>query len=96
VTVISVQHRGLRALLEDDDHRYLNPSQVDRIRKVLTALIASRSIDDFVWGAPPGWRVHRLRGARQGEWSVSISRNWRITFVEKDGLLSHLDLEDYH
>ena len=92
----SVRHRGLRTLLEQDDARYLRASQVDRVKKILTALVASRNIHDFVEGAPPGWRVHGLLGARQGVWSVSVSRNWRITFVEEDGALNRLDLEDYH
>ena len=94
--VRSVRHRGLRTLLEQDDPRFLQPTQVDRVRKILTALIASRSIHALVEGAPPGWRVHRLSGPRLGAWSISVSRNWRITFVEEDGFLSHLDLEDYH
>lgn len=82
--------------MERDEPKYLRPTQVDRVRKVLTALIASRDIREFVECAPPGWRVHRLLGPRKGVWSVSVSRNWRITFVEESGFLSHLDLEDYH
>lgn len=66
------------------------------MRKILTVLIASRSIYDFAAGSPPGWRVHRLLGARRGVWSVSVCRNWRITFVEENGFLHDLDLEDYH
>ena len=82
--------------MERDDPRYLSPNQLDRVRKVLTALIASGNIHDFAEGAPPGWRVHRLLGAREGVWSVSVSRSWRITFVEQHGFVSDLNLEDYH
>ena len=46
--------------------------------------------------APIGWRIHRLAGARRGQWSVAVSGNWRITFDEADGVVSALDLEDYH
>jgi len=42
---------------------------VDRVKKVLSALIASRNIHDFANGSPPGWRVHRLSGGRDGVWS---------------------------
>lgn len=96
MVVRSVRHRGLRALLERDDPRFLRATQVDKVRKILTALIASRSLHAFVAGTPPGWRVHRLLGVRQGAWSISVSRNWRITFFEEDGVLTHLNLEDYH
>ena len=46
--------------------------------------------------AAPEWRVHRLSGERRDEWSVSVSGNWRITFVERNGAIEHLNLEDYH
>ena len=92
----SVRHRGLRALLEHDSPRYLRPDQVHRIRNILTALILARDMDDFTRAAPIGWRIHRLAGARRGQWSVAVSRNWRITFNTAGGVVSHLDLEDYH
>ena len=46
--------------------------------------------------APRGWRVHRLSGDRRDEWSVSVSGNWRITFLEDDGFVDRVNLEDYH
>lgn len=68
----------------------------DRVRKILTALILAESMDAFIAGAPPGWRVHQLAGDRKGVWSVSATGNWRITFIEKRGAIADLDLEDYH
>ena len=92
----SVRHRGLLNLIEKDSTRYLRSELVNRVRNVLTALILAESIDNLAANAPPGWRVHRLSGDRLNEWSVSISRNWRITFREEDGYIDHLHLEDYH
>ena len=94
--VRSVRHRGLRRLIEDDNPRFLRNDLVDRVRKVLTALILAERIDRFIADAPPGWRVHRLSGDRQNEWSVSVSGNWRITFGEEGGYVDRLNLEDYH
>ena len=91
-----MRHRGLRLLIEDDDTRLLEGRLVDRIRNVLTLLIVSESIGSFITDAPRGWRVHRLSGERQLEWSVSISGNWRITFEHIDGAIHRLNLEDYH
>lgn len=92
----SVRHRGLRALLEHDNPRYLQPAQVPRARNILTALILAEQMNEFVARAPVGWRIHRLSGSRQGLWSVAVSRNWRITFVEEDGVVTRLNPEDYH
>ena len=94
--VRSVRHKGLCRLIEDDSPRFLRPNLVDRVRKILTALILAEHIDGFIADASPGWRVHRLSGDRQDEWSVSVSGNWRITFEEEDGYIDRLNLEDYH
>ena len=81
----SIRHRGLRRLVEDDDPRFLQPAMVDRVRKVLTSLILADGLEGLIADAPSGWRLHRLSGGRRGEWSVSVSGNWRITFEEEDG-----------
>ena len=94
--VRTVRHRGLRYLLEEDNARFLPQNLVDRVRKILTALILAEHIDAFIADAPPGWRVHRLSGDRRDEWSVSVSGNWRITFKEQDGYIDRLKMEDYH
>jgi toxin HigB-1 len=52
---------------------------VRRVRNVLAVLIAARSMEAVA--GPPGWRVHQLSGDRAGTWSISVSGNWRITFV---------------
>ena len=92
----SVHHRGLRLLIEDDSPRFLQHNLVDRVRKILTALILAEGLDRFIADAPRGWRVHRLSGDRQDEWSISVSGNWRITFAEEDGYIDRVNLEDYH
>ena len=96
MVVRSVRHRGLRRLIEEDNPRFLQQNLVDRVRKILTALILAEHIDGFIADAPPGWCVHRLLGDRQDEWSVSVSGNWRITFKEEDNYIDRLNLEDYH
>ena len=92
----SVRHEGLLRLVQDDDPRFLAPNLVDRVRKVLTAMVLAENPGAFITDAPPGWRVHKLSGNRKDEWSVSISGNWRITFEEQDGAIYGLNLEDYH
>ena len=96
MNIRSISHRGLRRLVEEDNAQYLPTNLVSRIRNVLTALVLAENMDSFDRVALPGWRVHRLSGDRQKEWSVSVSGNWRITFQESDGWLESLDLEDYH
>lgn len=39
---------------------------------------------------------HPLKGDRKGEWVVSVSGNWRITFEFRDSNAYSLNYEDYH
>ena len=86
----------MRRLIEDDNPRLLRPDLVDRVRKILTALLLAENLESFIVDAPPGWRVHRLSGNRRNEWSISVSANWRITFEEEEASVDYLNLEDYH
>ncbi len=86
----------MRWLIEDDNPRFLQQGMADRIRNILTALVLAEDIGSFINDAPPGWRIHRLSGDRQDEWSISVSGNWRIAFEEVTGYIDRLNLEDYH
>jgi toxin HigB-1 len=47
--------------------------------------------------APPNWGAHELTGDRAGTWSLTVTRNWRMTFrITEDGAVADVDLEDYH
>lgn len=82
--------------MNDDDMSGLPPSHVDKIRKMLAFLQDMGREDEL--RTIPGWRPHRLAGARRGTWSLSVTRNWRITFrVDRTtNAITQLDFEDYH
>ncbi len=94
--VRSFVHKGLRALYREDDAKGLPPDSVDKLRKMLAYL------DDMEAPAElrllPTWKVHTLTGDRKGTWSLSVTRNRRLTFridtVERE--VCDVDLEDYH
>jgi proteic killer suppression protein len=46
----------------------------------------------------PTWKAHSLGGDRKGVWSLSVTRNLRLTFNidSREGELYDLNLEDYH
>jgi proteic killer suppression protein len=91
----SVRHRGLKRLIEDDDDRAIRRDLVARVRRILTALQSAQNLEGL--RGPPGWRIHQLSGDRAGTWSISVSGNWRITFILEHGdVVADLNLEDYH
>ena len=59
----------------------------------LIALDTARVIDDM---DIPGYKLHSLKGNRQGLWSNTVNGNWRITFEFIDGNVYIVNYEDYH
>ena len=91
----NVRHKGLRRLMEDDDVSGLPAQHIDKIRKMLAFLQDMAGEDELY--VVPAWRPHLLRGNRQETWTLSVTRNWRITFrVDRtEGDPVGLDYEDY-
>jgi proteic killer suppression protein len=87
------RHRGLKRLFESDNPKGVRPDQVRRIRDVLAHLDEARYPSDLDLR---GYRLHPLRGDLKGQWSVTISGNWRIIFRFEDGDAYDVDLVDYH
>jgi proteic killer suppression protein len=46
----------------------------------------------------PSWKAHKLTGDRKGTWSLSVTKNWRLTFeIDQNEIeIIDLDYEDYH
>lgn len=89
----SFRHRGLKRLYEGEDARRLNPDHVEKLREILFMLDQARGPSDMQL---PGYRLHRLRGRRRGEWTVWVSGNWRVTFRFVGRDVTDVNLEDYH
>ncbi len=89
-----IRHGGLRRFYEDDDPSGLPGASVPRIRNMLAALVFADSIENLK--AMPGWRLHQLTGDRRGQWSLTVTGNWRIVFRIEADEVADLDFEDYH
>jgi len=46
--------------------------------------------------APPANRLERLKGDREGQWSLRINGQFRICFVWRDGDAYEVEIVDYH
>lgn len=70
-------------------------SEVQRgaLRK-LGILDAATTVEDL--RTPPGNRLEKLRGAREGQHSVRINRQWRICFRWRGGHAYDVEIVDYH
>ena len=41
-------------------------------------------------------RLHSLKGARRGQWAMTVNARWRVTFRFDDGNAHDVAIEDYH
>lgn len=45
---------------------------------------------------PPGNKLHKLSGEREGQWAISINGQYRICFRFEDGDAYDVEATDYH
>jgi toxin HigB-1 len=88
-------HKGLKRLYTEDSAKGIPHDSADKLRKMLAFLDDMQDPEEL--RALPSWKVHTLTGDRKGIWSLSVTRNRRLTFrvdvVEWE--ICDVDLEDY-
>lgn len=68
-----------------------------RAKALLTIMNSTSAIEDLrIKGQPPNIRLHKLKGDRKDDWSVTIKLPWCITFKFKSGEFIDVRIEDYH
>jgi len=68
-----------------------------RAKALLTIMHSTTRLDDLrIEGEPPSIRLHKLRGDRRDNWSVTIKLPWCITFKFNNGEFSEVMIENYH
>ena len=57
-------------------------------------LDSATTLDDLK--VPPANRLEKLKGARDGQFSIRINRQWRICFKWRSGDAHDVEIVDYH
>lgn len=71
------------------------PPEIQRnARRKLELLNVSKVLNDL--RIPPGNRLEKLLGDRDGQHSIRINQRWRICFVWKKGDAYEVEIVDYH
>ena len=61
-----------------------------RLRQLDAAVV----LDDL--RIPPGNRLEKLRGRREGQYSVRVNDQWRVCFRWREGDAYDVEMVDYH
>lgn len=68
-----------------------------RAKALLTIMHATSDMNDLKFkGQPPNIRLHKLKGDRKEEWSVTVKLPWCITFKFQSGDFIDVKIENYH
>ena len=96
VKIRNIVHKGLKRFYSEDSTKGAPPDTVDKLRKMLAFLDDMQEPEEL--RALPSWKVHTLTGDRKGTWSLSVTRNRRLTFRvdTAEHEICDLNLEDYH
>lgn len=71
------------------------PSDIqERALRKLRQLEASANLDDL--RIPPGNRLEALSGDRVGQYSIRITKQWRLCFNWENGNAYQVEIVDYH
>jgi len=91
----SFAHKGLRRLYSEGFAKGVPSDTVDKLRKMFEFLDAMQEAEEL--RALTSWKVHTLTGDRKGTWSLSVTRNRRLTFtIDDERGICDVNLEDYH
>ena len=91
----SIRHKALRRFAEAGSAKGLPIGSIDRLRNMLSYIDAIASEEELF--VPLNFGAHKLKGDRKGEWALTVTPNWRLTFrVNEAGAIENMDLEDYH
>lgn len=63
-------------------------------RRKLLMLNAARVLKDLE--SPPGNKLEKLIGNRNGQYSIRINDQWRVCFNWNDGCAENVEIVDYH
>lgn len=96
VRIRNFVHKGLKRLYLQDSAKGVPADTVDKLQKMLAYLANMDDPDELRLLVT--WKAHILTGDRKGTWSLSVTRNRRLTFRidTAEGELYDLNLEDYH
>ena len=74
--------------------RKLPQGIVERAETKLAMIDAAERIETL--RAPPGNRLEKLRGDREGQWSIRINQQYRVCFSFEGGDAYEVEITDYH
>ena len=95
--IVGFGNKLAKEIWEKNSSKFLPKELWIRAKALLTIMHNTITIEDLkIKGQPPNIRLHKLKGDRKEDWSVTIQLPWAITFKFKNGEFSEVKIENYH
>lgn len=93
----SLGNKIAREIWEENYSKKLPNNLHVRAKALLTIMHSTNTLEDLkIRGQPPNIRLHKLKGDRKNEWSVTIGLPWTITFCYGNDGFYDVKIENYH
>jgi len=89
----SFRHKGLEQLFLTGTKAGIQPDHAGKLARQLNRLDHATHPEDM---KVAGWKLHRLTGELNANYSIWVNGNWRITFCFEDQNAILVDYQDYH
>ena len=90
----SFRDKATEKVFRREGSRKLSPELQRQALRKLVILDGAETLQDL--RIPPGNRLERLNGDREGQRSIRINDQWRICFTWADGDAEDVEVTGYH
>lgn len=91
--IVGFRHKGLEIFYRTNSTRGIQAAHAAKLGMILAMLDAAKEPLDM---SLPSLKLHPLKGALKGHWSVWVNGNWRVTFRFSGADVELVDYRDYH
>lgn len=92
--ICSFKDKWTEAILHGLARKGFPPTLVRRSQQLLTLMNIATDLKEL--RSPPGNRLEKLAGDREGQYSIRINQQWRICFVWTKAGPAQVEITDYH
>jgi toxin HigB-1 len=98
LVIVSFRDKGTEDVFDGRDTRNVRkacPSDLVRVaRRKLDLLNQAAALGDL--RAPPNNRLEKLKGDREGQYSIRVNDQWRVCFRWTESGAEDVEIVDYH
>ncbi len=94
--IVSLGNKIAKDIWETDRSKTLPQVLWKKAKAIMAIMHSTESLNDLKIKNPSNLRLHKLKGNRRDDWSVTIQLPWCITVKFKDNKFVDVKIENYH